>query len=209
MRKKVLIILILAMAFISITLFPKLGKESITFFEVRQNKAKTLSKYKEVWDNKVIKEVVGEQKKYEYGDIVGSITIPKINLYEVPIYYGENDITNNWNLITPGYEAGWGMAGEEGIMSIGAHNYQLLFQLPNLEIGDEFIFENSIDTYVYEITGTTVYYEEKEDWYDTVYKDQEEYSINLMTCYPIEKAKTEDRYIVFSKMIKGSKLIYK
>ena len=131
-------------------------------------------------------------------------TIPKMNIYELPIYYGESRYNNNWQITCPGHLSGFGLPGEAAPTAIGAHNYQLFSQLPSLKAGDKFIVETSVDVYVYTVVKTEVYNHLTDNWSNLSYNSKDPYDMELMTCYPIEAVVTKDTYIVTAKLQKGT-----
>lgn len=176
----------------------------ITFTQIRQNPQKTMEKYVDTWNDETIHKRMFEKKNYKLGDIVGTITIPSIDIYEMPIYYGTTNENKNWQITTPGYEGNWQLFGEYGMAAVGAHNYQLFSKLPDVEIGEKFIVETADDTYVYEIQSEKVYDHTAGNWTDAVYTGGKPYSVSLLTCYPVGEADTKDRYIVYATLQKGT-----
>lgn len=188
-------------------LFPVVAKNPTTFAQFEQNKEKTLEKYKNVWEDTEIVEVDTYAPEYELGELVGTVTIPKMNIYEMPIYYGADDINNNWQITAPGRFGNWGIFGEEAITALGGHNYQLFYDLPKMEKGDKFIVETPFDIFIYEVTGSAIYHSGVDDWSDLAFNGKEPYSVDLLTCYPIQKVATNDMYIVYTKMVSGTKFL--
>ena len=164
MRRFLVVSCFAVMVVLAIALFPVLAKEASTFTGARQNREQTMTKYESSWtDNQIITKNF-QKNEYLNGEITGYITIPAMDIYELPVYYGENDINNNWQITTAGYLGNWGMLTDKKAACIGAHNYQLFQTLPKLKAGDKFIVENETDIYVYEVTGTAVYVAAKDDW---------------------------------------------
>lgn len=189
--------------------FKPFAKDALTYTMISQNPQKTLSKYEGVWEERRIRKAAISPKTYENGEIVGSITIPGMGYYEMPIYYGSDKINNNWQITTAGHLGNWDMFGEKGVAAVGAHNYQLFKNLNVLQPGDLFLIETADDIFVYEVLGHRIYNHITDDWTQTAYEDALEYSVNLMTCYPIDQGAeaTEDTYIVYSKMVRGTQYI--
>lgn len=189
--------------------FKPLAQDAETYTRWIQNPTDTIEKYKDMWTDRTIVEKDAIPFHYNSGDMVGTITIPKMDYYEMPIYYGSNEINNNWQITTLGHLGNWDMFGEKGCAAVGAHNYQLFSTLPLLEKGDLFLIETEHDIFIYEVIGYHIYNHEVDDWYKVSYQDAEDYSVNLMTCWPIqqENEASEDTYIVYSKMVKGTKYI--
>lgn len=192
---------------VCVWLFPFVASKSTTFAQVLQDKEKTLEKYKSIWNSTKIVEIDAKAPQYKLGDRIGTLTIPKMDLYEMPIYYGEDTINNNWQITAPGKYGNWGIFGEKAVTALGGHNYQLFSELPYLEEGDKFIVELDYDTYVYEVTGNVIYDATKDNFSDMTFNGKEPYSVDLLTCYPIDKVVTDDMYIVYSKMVKGTKFL--
>ncbi|MEG2404673.1 MAG: sortase [Oscillospiraceae bacterium] len=205
MKHKLLLTTYLLFAIASVLLFNDMAINPITFTQLTQNPEKTMQKYKNVWDDTTIVTKSKTDAEFVLGEKVGTITIPKMKYYERPIYYGSNNLNNNWQISTPGYLGNWGMFGDKRSAALGAHNYQLFSQLPTMEKGDLFIIETDIDTYVFEVTGMCVYNHTKDDWNKTAFADSAPYSTTLMTCYPVDAVVTKDMYLVYSKMKKGTK----
>lgn len=188
-------------------LFPVVAQKPTTFAELVQNKEKTLEKYKDIWNDTTIRAVNAPAPEYKLGEKIGNVTIPKMEIYEMPIYYGADDINNNWQITAPGHFGNWGIFGEKTVTALGGHNYQLFYDLPKMEAGDKFIIETDFDTFIYEVTKTAIYESGKHNWKQLAFDNTEPYSLNLLTCYPIEKIVTDDMYIVYTKMTKGTKFL--
>lgn len=206
-RKFLFAIFAFAMITTCVRLFPVVAQNPTTFAQLVQNKEKTLEKYKNIWNDTTIREINTKSPEYKLGEQIGTLTIPKMNIYEMPIYYGADDINNNWQITAPGHFGNWGIFGEKPVTALGGHNYQLFYDLPKLEIGDKFIVETYFDTFIYEVTGTAIYESGKHDWTELAFENKEPYSVDLLTCYPIAKVVTNDMYIVYTKMVKGTKFL--
>lgn len=195
----------LALALAALFLFPKMAQQATTFTMLSQDANATMEKYAGYWDDTTIISKPTQTGQYHDGEIVATITIPQMGFYEMPIYYGANDVNNNWQITTPGYVGGWDMFGERGRSAVGAHNYQLFTELPVMVPGEKFIVETAGEVFVYEVTGSHIYDHLKEDWGAVAYQAAELYSVTLMTCYPIEQgaAATKDMYLVYSRMVRG------
>ncbi|MDE6182424.1 MAG: sortase, partial [Eubacteriales bacterium] len=188
-------------------LFPVVAQHPTTFAEMVQDKEKTLEKYRDIWNDTTIREVNIAAPDYELGEHIGSVTIPRMEIYEMPIYYGADDINNNWQITAPGHFGNWGIFGEKAVTALGGHNYQLFYDLPKMQVGDKFIVETDFDIFIYEVTGSAIYESGKHDWSDLTFNGKEPYSVDLLTCYPIQKVVTNDMYIVYTKMVKGTKFL--
>lgn len=195
------------MAVFAVLGFAPFAQGALTYTQLKQKPLITIEKYKNIWQDRVIKESPIMERTYQSGDKIGTITIPKMKYYEMPIYYGADRINNNWQITTLGHLGNWDMLGENGRAAVGAHNYQLFSNLPTLQPGDLFLIETDADIFVYEVIGNTIYNHSVDDWYQVAYRDALPYSVSLMTCYPIEQGAeaTKDTYIVYSKMIRGTK----
>lgn len=189
--------------------FKPLARDALTYTMISQNPEQTMLKYKNIWNDRTIRETSEPSRVYHSGEIVGHITIPKMGYYEMPIYYGSDRINNNWQITTAGYLGNWDMFGEQGVSAVGAHNYQLFKNLEVLQPGDLFLIETKDDIYIYQVTGHAIYDHTEDVWADVAYGDAPSYSCDLMTCYPIEQGAeaTQDTYIVYSKMLRGTKYI--
>ena len=203
------IMIYLLLASFAVMGFKPFAKDALTYTELAQNPEKTIEKYANIWEDRTIIEKPYYEKNFESGDCVGTITIPRMNYYEMPIYYGADHINNNWQITTMGHLGNWDMFGENGRAAVGAHNYQLFSNLPDMQKGDLFLIETDEDIFIYEVIGSRVYDHLTDDWYQVAYLDALPYSVNLMTCWPIEQGMeaTEDTYIVYSKMVHGIKYI--
>lgn len=190
-----------------VQLFADVAKHPTTFAQLEQDKEKTLEKYKDVWNDKNIVEVDAYSPEYKLGEEIGKLTIPRMDIYEMPIYYGSDDINNNWQITAPGRFGNWGIFGEKSVTALGGHNYQLFYNLPKMQVGDKFLIETPFDNFIYEVTGKTIYESGKDDWTDLAFNNKEPYSVDLLTCYPIEKIVTNDMYIVYTKMVSGTKFL--
>lgn len=187
-----------------VTLFRPMAAHPMTFTQLAQNPEQTMKKYESLWDDKTIQTAATPKFHYQLGDQIATITIPKMDYYEMPVYYGSDPVNNNWQITAPGHLGNWNLFGEQGRSAVGAHNYQLFTRLPELEIGDKFIVENEIDVYVYEVVGTAIFDHTKDDWTQLAYQIGEDYSVTLMTCYPIDAIETQDMYLVYTKLCKGT-----
>lgn len=206
-KSHLFIILITTSALFSIFLFSTLAMEPLTFSQWSMNKEETLKKYKDDWDLTEINYTEEKTSNFELGDVVGTITIPRMEIYELPIYYGSNEINNNWQVTTPGHLGNYAVFGEQGVSVVGAHNYQLFKELPNLQVKDKILIETSIDRYVYVVEDTDVYHHEIDDWNSLATRQFSAAALNLMTCYPIDAIKTDDMYIVYTSLQKGTLFI--
>ncbi|MEG0764239.1 MAG: sortase [Oscillospiraceae bacterium] len=204
MKRKLFLLVYFTFGLISILLFDKMAVNPITFTQAAQNPKETMLKYKDVWEDNTIVTKSKSNIEYTEGEIVGTLTIPKLEYYERPIYYGSNNFNNNWQVTTPGYIGNWGMFGDMRCAALGAHNYQLFSKLPSLEKGDLFIVETKTDTYVYEVIGAKIFDHTKDDWNKVAFINSEPHSTTLMTCYPVDAVVTKDMYLVYSKMKKGT-----
>lgn len=184
--------------------FPQVVPFSSTFSKAPMDGNATLLKYKNDWDSTTIHHTKQKQQNFKVGDIVGTITIPKMEIYELPVYNGASETTNNHHITTPGHLGNYALFGEQGVSVVGAHNYQLFKNLPSLQKGDKILIETSIDRYVYVVEGTAIYHHKTDDWNTLATKHSKDYSLNLMTCYPIDALKTEDMYIVYTYIQKGT-----
>ena len=167
----------------------------------------TMAKYANAWDDPTINQIPNPHLEYETGDIIGTITIPELELYGLPIYNDTNYVTSNWQVSAPGHAGNWGLPGEATPTCIGSHNYQLFNKLPLLDVGDKFIIETDYDIYVYIVTGTKIYNHLTDNWNEVAFSYEKPYSVELMTCYPIAMVVTDDMYIVTAQMIKGTQFV--
>lgn len=206
-RQIVFALLFTAAAAISCALFPVLAQDQYTFIDRSMDPDATIEKYKDVWDDTAIKQEKDPHLEYSPGDTIGTITIPELDIYELPISYDSNYLASNWKISAPGHSGGWGVPGESTPTCIGSHNYQLFHDLPKLHIGDRFIIETETDTFVYIVTETQVYNHLYDNWNETAFSSKKPYSVELMTCYPISTVTTDDTYIVTAQMQKGTQFI--
>ncbi len=205
MKIKILACLYCTLAILAVLGFNPFAKDGITHTQLAQNPQKTSEKYKDIWADRTIEKKLKLACSYQSGDCVGTITIPKMDYYEMPIYYGADDVNNNWQITTLGHLGNWDMFGEDGRAAVGAHNYQLFANLEVLEPGDLFLIESNDEIFIYEVVGNHVYNHLVDDWYQVAYKDALPYSVSLMTCWPMTQGaeSTGDTYIVYSRMVKG------
>lgn len=204
MKKWLSAVVFVLVCALSVWLFPRVAAEPLTFIDLSMDPEKTTAKYADVWDDHTILQMSNPNTVYQTGDVIGTITIPKLNIYELNIYYESNYITSNWQISAPGHTGNWGIPGESTPTCIGSHNYQLFNKLPSLEVGDSFIIETDWDIYVYIVTETQVYNHLTDDWSETTYSSKKPYCVELMTCYPISEVTTKDMYIVTAQMTKGT-----
>lgn len=188
-------------------MFPIFAQNQLTFSKWKQDKHITLNKYQAYWNDKTITQKHTPSQTYILGEQVATITIPKMNIYELPVYYGSNALNNNWQITTPGHLGNWSIFGEDGVTCVGAHNYQLFKNLKLLENGDKLIIETKDDIYVYIVDNTNIYNHETDDWDQVATTHKRNHALNLMTCYPFDAIKTKDMYIVYTTMQRGT--IYK
>lgn len=203
-RVKMVIFIIFLFSAFSAFLFPIVATKQMTFSQVKQNEQATMEKYQNDWNDTSIHQKPLLKPTYVYGDQIATITIPKMNLFEYPIYYGSDPVLNNWQITTPGHFGNWSLFGEVGVTCVGAHNYQLFKNLKVLEVGDKIIVETTIDRYVYVVDSVGIYNHELDDWDNVATKHKESYALNLMTCYPFDAIKTKDMYIVYTTLQKGT-----
>ncbi|SKA04307.1 sortase [Anaerorhabdus furcosa] len=189
---------------LSIAIFPKVAHTPLTFAQMNQDKVETMEKYKNDWNNHTIKHVRYNTAEYHDGDIVATITIPKMEIYELPVYYGANPVNNNWHITTSGHAGNYAMFGESGVSSIGAHNYQLFKNLPDLKTGDKLIVETDVDRYVYVVDSTDIYDHTKDVWNQKATAHKSDHTLTLMTCYPLDGIQTNDMYLVYTSLQKGT-----
>ena len=189
---------------LSVVLFPIYVNNPLTFSQLNMNKEKTMEKYKNDWNSTTIKQIAITSNDFHNGDEVATITIPKMDIYELPIFYGANPVNNDWHITTPGPLGNWSMFGEPGVCCVGAHNYQLFKNLPLLEKGDKILIETNLDRYVYVVESTAIYNHKIDDWNTVATYHTSESALNLMTCYPIDAIKTDDMYIVYTSLQKGT-----
>lgn len=185
-------------------LFPSIALNPLTFSQWSMDKEATMEKYKDDWNKEDILRSKAKQEDFQLGDVVGTITIPRMEIYELPIYNGSTEINNNWQITTPGHLGNYALFGEPGVSSVGAHNYQLFKDLPSLQVNDKILIETSFDRYVYVVEGSDVYHHKTDNWNAKATKHTKDAALNLMTCYPIDAVKTDDMFIVYTSLQKGT-----
>lgn len=154
-------------------------------------------------ESRTIETVDLVEHNYEKGENVGVVSIPRLGLFNEEILYALDGEELKNKVSTAGYLGGWSMFGDKGPSTIGAHNYELFKQLPNIQVGDIIHIKNDVGVYTYEVIDTMIFDNSEDNWKEDVYKRSRDYSVTLMTCYPIEKRNTEDMFIVFTKLIGG------
>ena len=154
-------------------------------------------------ESKIIEKVEFIEDSYEKGECVGLVSIPRLELFNEEILYALDGEELKNKVSTAGYLGGWGMFEDKEPATIGAHNYELFKKLPNIEIGDIIHIKNDIGIYTYEVTDTMIFDNSEDSWKEDVYKRSRDYSVTLMTCYPIGERNTEDMFIVFTELIGG------
>lgn len=152
---------------------------------------------------RTIEKVNLAENSYENGECVGLVSIPRLELFNEEILYALDGEELNNRISTAGYLGGWSMFGDEGPSTIGAHNYQLFKDLPSMQVGDIIHVKNDVGVYTYEVIDTMIFDYSEDSWKEDVYERSRDYSVTLMTCYPIEEKNTEDMFIVFTKLIGG------
>lgn len=209
MKNKIIITIYVLMAVFCVLGFKPFARDALTYTMISQNPEKTMLKYRNIWNDRTIRRIREPHHVYSSGEIVGHITIPKMGYYQMPIYYGSDTINNNWQITTAGYLGNWDMFGEKGVAAVGAHNYQLFKNLELMEPGDLFLIETPDDIFIYQVTGHAIYDHTKDVWSQVAYDNAPACSVDLMTCYPIEQGAetTQDTYIVYSKMVRGSEYV--
>lgn len=204
LRFRIGITFIFLFSLLSVVLFPVAAKSQTTFSLLKQNKEATLAKYQYDWSNTTIQHVSNAKQEYVYGEQIAKITIPKMDIYEYPVYYGSDPVNNNWQITAPGHIGNWAMFGEAGVSCVGAHNYQLFKNLKKLKRGDKILVETKIDRYVYVVDKFAIYNHKEQDWTTIATKHRQPYALNLMTCYPFDAIKTKDMYIVYTSLQTGT-----
>lgn len=196
--------IIAAASICAVLLFDKIGKTPVTFSQIQMNKNKTMDKYKEDWTSEIIKQDKQNPYNFKIGDTIAKITIPEIDIYELPVLLGSTPVNNNWHITSPGHEGNWSLFGESGVTCVGAHNYQLFKDLPKLMKGDKILIETASERFVYVVYKTDIYHHDKDNWDRVASYHKDNYALNLMTCYPIDAVKTNDMYIVYTSLQKGT-----
>lgn len=198
------IFLIFFAAVTSVVLFPIISEHQFTFSQIRQNKEETMKTYQNDWSDYTIVHSSDITKSYTYGDQIATITIPNMDIFEYPVYYGSDPVSNNWQITSPGHVGNWSLFGEPGVTCVGAHNYQLFKSLHKLKPGDKILVETYIDRYVYIVDEMAIYHDGQDVWNTVATKHKTPYALNLMTCYPFDAVKTNDMYIVYTSLQKGT-----
>lgn len=189
---------------LSLVLFPILAETPLTFSQLNMDKDATMEKYQNDWSDLTIHFSKKTSYTFDSGDQIATITIPKMNIYELPVYYGANPVNNDWHITTPGHLGNWSLFGERGVSCIGAHNYQLFKELPSLHSGDKILIETNVDRYVYVVENSAIYDHTIDNWNTVATHHSGDYALNLMTCFPIDAIKTDDMYIVYTRLQKGT-----
>lgn len=126
---------------------------------------------------------VTNQKTELKKHLIGSVTIPKINL-SIPLYNTlTNDILENGAGVLQGTSMPTGMIGSHSVISAhrGLAERELFRHLDKLEQGDIFLVDNLDETLAYEVVKTkTVKPEET----DIIKLNEEEDLVSLLTCTP-------------------------
>ncbi|WP_394883874.1 sortase domain-containing protein [Clostridium tertium] len=154
-------------------------------------------------ESRTIEEINLVEHSYKKGEHVGVVSIPRLGLFNEEILYALDGEELKNKISTAGYLGGWSMFGDKGPSTIGAHNYELFKELPSMQVGDIIHVKNDIGIYTYEVIDTVIFDASEDSWEEDVYKRSRDYSVTLMTCYPIKKRNTEDMFIVFTKLIGG------
>lgn len=152
-------------------------------------------------ESRTIETVDLGEHSYEKGECVGLVSIPRLELFNEEILYALDGEDLKSKIATAGYLGGWSMFGDEGPSTLGSHNYQLFKELPSIQCGDIVHVKNDFGVYTYEVIDTMIFDDSEDSWKEDVYKRSRDYSVTLMTCYPIEEKNTEDMFIVFTKLI--------
>lgn len=196
---------IVFLAAISVLLFPIIAQKQMTFSQWDMHPEETMEKYQFDWEDTTLKRAEHPHiKTHVSGEQVASITIPKMEIYELPVYYGADEVNNNWQITTPGHLGNWSVFGEAGVSCVGAHNYQLFKNLNVLVPGDKILIETTHDVYVYVVDEIDIYHAGQDDWNQKATKHKAPYALNLMTCYPFDAVETDDMYIVYTSIQKGT-----
>lgn len=154
-------------------------------------------------ETRTIEKVNLVEHSYEKGEHIGLISIPRLELFNEEILYALDGEDLKNKISTAGYLGGWSMFGDKGPSTIGAHNYQLFKDLPSMQVGDIIHVKNDVGIYTYEVIDTMIFDNSEDSWKEDVYERSRDYSVTLMTCYPIKEKNTEDMFIVFTKLIGG------
>lgn len=146
-------------------------------YSVSKGNRDLVNDYKNSWQETEI----NDNKKY-LNDIVGILSIPKINL-EVAIKKGTDNETLKYavgqfeNSVMPGEYGNFAIAGHR------AYTYNKFFsELDKLEVGDELNILSEGSNYKYKVDSIEVVTPDKVEVVDTKDKDKKE--ITLVTCTP-------------------------
>lgn len=152
-----------------------------------------------------IEQIVNElnkETKYETGEYVANLIIPKLNKsYEV--YWGTDDDT-----LAKGvgmYVSEWTVPpGEEGHTVLSGHRDSVFRPLGELDNGDRFHVIYKGVNYEYEINK--IWITDAED--RSVIVEKEEPTLTLSTCYPFTYiGNAPDRYIIQAHLIQKESLL--
>ena len=129
-----------------------------------------------------------------YGDVIGSLSIPSINI-EVTLYHGESLKILKYGL---GHHAGTYFPGEGGTIVIAGHNtYGVFYDLPKINIGDKINIKTSYGEYTYIVDRTNI--DNDNDIKLNINKDKEK--LMKYTCYPVDiPGYKSKRFIVYASL---------
>lgn len=141
--------------------------------------------------------ILNEEKlKFDYGDHVAELTIPKIDS-AYPVFWGTDKKT-----LTQGvgmYNSKWTVTpNKAGHVVLSGHRDTVFYQLGELEVGDQISVMFQGVKYEYEINK--IWITHKKD--RSVITTKEQPTLTLTTCYPFDFiGAAPDRYIIQSELI--------
>lgn len=128
------------------------------------------------------------------GDIIGKITIPRLNR-ELPIIHGTHKEALNRGI---GHYIGSVLPGMEDNSVLAGHRDTVFKDLGKLEIGDQVVVETMSGKYIYEIQNFRIV--DSDD--RTVIVPYDEAVLTLVTCYPFNfVGPAPQRYILTATLV--------
>ena len=137
-----------------------------------------------------------------YGDKIGTLTIPNINMYNAAVFLGDTP-----EILEKGIGQYYGdcYPGQGGKIVLCGHNYMTLAKLKSIKTGDNITYKTAYGTYVYQVEKTSI--NKETDGY-LIKPDNSCESLVIYTCYPFSACKHYSyRFFVFAKVVSEPKTI--
>lgn len=136
----------------------------------------------------------------QYGDKEGTLSIPNVNINNIPILHGDGDEQLSKGI---GQFIGGCYPGEKGKVILAGHNYLAFRNLQYIKNGDEVSLNLVYGKYKYQVYKTEIVSEN--NTYIIQPDKSHEYLI-MYTCYPFNSGTYHhQRFVVYANLIEGTK----